>query len=64
MQPGQQVQIDLKDAVQKKCEECGGEYFEQLFTVHILSALVSPTGQELRVQQPVLRCVECGEVLS
>lgn len=56
--PGQQVQVDLKDAKQRECE-CGCKYFNQVMTVFIVSALVSPTGQELIVNQPALICSEC-----
>ena len=63
LQPGQQVQVDLKNATQQVCE-CGCKYFEPVFMVYTVSALVSPTGQELTVQQGVLACKECGKVLG
>ena len=63
LQPGEQVQVDLKNAVQKQCE-CGCKYFQAVLTLYTVSALVSPTGQELLAQQPVLICMECKEVLK
>jgi hypothetical protein len=60
LQPGQQIQVDLKNAVQKVCE-CGCKYFIPVIALYTVSALVSPTGQELTVQQPVLVCRECGK---
>jgi hypothetical protein len=60
LQPGQQVQVqvDLKKATQRSCG-CGCKYFTQAVTVHIISALLSPTGQELQATVPVLICMEC-----
>jgi len=62
LQTGQQIQIDLKDTPPRVCE-CGCMFFVQVMKVYILSALLSPTGQELVVQQPVLSCMECKKVL-
>jgi hypothetical protein len=58
--PGQpqQVKVDLAKATQCTCA-CGCLYFIQAVTVHIVSALLSPTGQELPVQVPALVCMEC-----
>ena len=56
--PGQQVQVDLRDATQQICE-CGCKYFEAAVTVYKVSAIVSPTGRELIAQQPVLICKDC-----
>ena len=64
IQPGQQIQVDLKNAIPKLCAECGGCYFIPVVTCYTISALVSPTGQELRADQPVLICMECKKVLK
>jgi len=58
LQNGQQIQIDLKNATPKKCE-CGCEFFVPCVKLFTVSALVSPTGQELTAQQPVLVCKDC-----
>jgi len=63
MQPGQQIQVDLKNATQKACD-CGCKYFIPVVAVYTVSALMSPTGQELTVQQPVLICMNCKELLK
>lgn len=63
MPPGQQVQVDLKNANQRACV-CGCKHFIPVMTVYTISALVSPTGQELTAQVPVLICMECKEVLK
>ncbi len=64
MQPGQpmQVKVDLTKATQRACA-CGCKYFTQAMTLYTVSALLSPTGQELPVQVPVLVCLECKSVL-
>jgi len=63
LQPGQPIQVDLKNATQRACE-CGCKYFIPVVAVYTVSALVSPTGQELTAQQPVLICRNCGELLK
>ncbi len=63
LQPGQQIQVDLKHATPVICE-CGCKYFIPVVTCYIVSALVSPTGQELAAQQPVLVCMECKKPLQ
>ena len=62
VRPGQQIQIDLKNAVPRVCE-CGSELFTPAVKCYTVSALVSPTGQELTAQQPVLVCLECKKAL-
>jgi hypothetical protein len=64
LQPGmpQQFQIDLSKSMPLSCA-CGCRYFQPVTTVYTISALVSPTGQELTAQVPVLLCLECKAVL-
>ena len=64
LQAGQQVEIDPKHAVQQECAACGCKFFRLVMTVYKISALVSPTGQELVIQQPVLICTKCEIVLE
>jgi hypothetical protein len=54
----QQIKVDLSQSPQTACA-CGCKFFIQAVTVHIVSALLSPTGQELPVQVPALVCMEC-----
>jgi hypothetical protein len=65
IKPGQQqqIQVDLTKAAQRSCA-CGCKYFTQAVTVHVISALLSPTGQELNAQVPALICMECKAVLA
>jgi hypothetical protein len=57
----QPIQVDLKNAIPRECK-CGCAIFIQGVKLYTISALVSPTGQELIAQQPVLVCKNCGEV--
>lgn len=61
--PGEQIQIDLKNATPKVCE-CGCKYFIPVVACYTVSALVSPTGQELTAQQPILICMECKSLMK
>lgn len=66
MQPAQQIQIGpevMKHAISKTCK-CGCDYFIPAVRVSTISALISPIGQELTTQQPVLICLKCQEPLN
>jgi len=66
LQPGQQIQLtpkQMENATPKKCE-CGCEYFMPAIKVSTISAIISPTGQELTTQTPVLVCVDCHKALG
>jgi hypothetical protein len=54
----QQIQVDLKDATPKLCP-CGCKLFQPAIMCYTVSALLSPTGQELLAQQPILLCMDC-----
>lgn len=45
-------------------EICGSEFFVPVVKLYTISALLSPTGQELTGQLPVLVCQKCGEVVK
>lgn len=62
-QKPQQIPIDLKNATPRLCE-CGGKYFQPLVTLLTIPALMSPTGQELIVQQQAYSCMECKAILK
>ena len=63
LNPGEQIQVDLTNATPKECM-CGCRNFEPVIRVFIVSALLSPTGQELMAQQPVLVCCDCKKELD
>lgn len=57
----QQLQIDLKQAVNMVCE-CGNDTFEPAYFIKRVSPLVSPTGEELIIPVQIFRCTKCGVV--
>ena len=65
MQQGQhQINVDLKQAEDVGCEKCEGLYFTPVIMVKRLSALISPTGQELKFPVQCFQCKECGHILE
>lgn len=59
----QTIRVDLTEADQRTCE-CGCKLFIPAVTVFKISALVSPTGQEMMAQKPVLVCMDCKSLLK
>ena len=55
--------IDLSQAEDIVCENCGSDRFIQVFTLKRISALLSPIGKELIYPFPALfECQDCGHV--
>ena len=63
MNQPQQITVDLKNATQLKCS-CGAETFTGAFRLFKISALQSPTGQEMVAPMAVFLCSACGEMLK
>lgn len=61
-QPTQQIPVDLKNAQDIQCEKCMGKYFIPVFSIKKVSALISPTGEELMVPVQTFKCSNCGHV--
>ncbi len=55
------LNIDLKQAEDVPCKSCGNVYFYPTVMLKQLSALLSPTGQELKFPVNVLQCTSCKE---
>jgi hypothetical protein len=65
LQQGQQqraMPIDLKNAVDLKCDLCQNNLFVPVFFIKYLSALVSPSGQEMNLPIQTFACSKCGNV--
>ena len=62
--PKQQVQVDLQDAETMTCQECNNKIFIQGYVIKKLSAIISPTGQEVIAPIQVFNCGNCGEMLD
>lgn len=61
--PKQQVKIDLADADTMKCQSCENPVFIQGYIIKKISAIVSPTGEEVIAPVQVFNCGNCGEML-
>ena len=61
--PQAQVKIDLSDADTMKCQKCENSIFIQGYVIKRISAIVSPTGQEVIAPVQVFNCGNCGELL-
>ena len=62
--PKAQVQVNLKDAETMTCQQCDNKIFIQGYVVKKLSAIISPTGQEVIAPIQVFNCGNCGEMLD
>ena len=61
--PKQQVKVDLTDAETMTCMKCDNKNFIQGYVIKKLSAIISPTGQEVIAPIQVFNCGNCGELL-
>ena len=59
-QPQQQLNVDLSQADDITCENCGNYTFNEVLLMKRLSPLISPTGQEAVVPIPTFACNACG----
>ena len=61
--PKQKPQIDLEDAETMICQKCGNKILIQGYVIQKISAIMSPTGQEVIAPVQVFNCGNCGELL-
>ena len=61
--PKAQVQVDLTDAETMTCMKCDNKIFIQGYVIKKISAIISPTGQEVIAPVQVFNCGSCGELL-
>jgi len=61
--PQTQVKIDLTEADTMKCQSCENPVFIQGYIIKKISAIVSPTGEEVIAPVQVFNCGNCGEML-
>jgi uncharacterized Zn finger protein len=57
-----QVNIDLNQASDIECSNCGSKFFHEVTFFKKISALLSPTGQEGIIPIPTYACLECGNI--
>ena len=62
--PKAKVKVDLSDAETMTCMKCDNKIFIQGYVIKRISAIVSPTGQEVIAPIQVFNCGSCGELLD
>lgn len=56
----QQLNIDPDKMKDEVCGTCGHPFFVQVFRIKSISALLSPTGQDMAAPMPTFVCADCG----
>ena len=59
-----QLSIDINQATDIECSNCGHKFFHEVVFFKKISALLSPTGQEGIIPIPTYACLECGKINS
>lgn len=60
--PNAQIRVNLQDAQDIVCDECGNNTFDTVLILKKLSALLSPTGKQEVVPVQTLACHKCGHI--
>ena len=60
----QKINIDMSKADDIACEKCENLYFTPVVMVKRLSALLSPTGQEVKFPVQAFQCTACSEITT
>ena len=58
----QKINIDVSKADDVGCEKCENLYFTPVVMIKRLSALLSPTGKEVKFPVQGFQCTSCGHV--
>ena len=58
----QQMNVDISQTTEMKCEKCGNNTFKQTMMLRKMSAIVSPNGQETIIPVGVFACESCNHV--
>jgi uncharacterized Zn finger protein len=58
----QQMRIDLSQATDIVCEECGNPYFREVMMIKKVSKLLLASDKDQIFPIPVLQCSNCGHV--
>jgi hypothetical protein len=64
MSQQQKLNVDLSQAEDIGCDKCENLYFTPVVMIKRLSALLSPTGQEVKFPVQLFQCTSCGAVES
>ena len=61
-QSQQNIRVNLEDTKDILCEECEGNVYVQAFVMKRVSALISPTGEEVMLPVQTFQCAKCGHI--
>lgn len=56
------LNVDLSQASDLECNDCGNKTFAPAFVLKRISALLSPTGKETMVPVQIFECAKCHVV--
>ena len=59
-QPPQQPKLDLSMAEDVVCQECENNSFSEVIIIKKVSAIMSPTGQEVMAPIKTFQCAKCN----
>ena len=62
MQPDMRLNVNLKDCKNVFCENCDHTFFNTTFIIKEVSALASPTGEEMILPVQLFSCASCNHV--
>jgi hypothetical protein len=60
--PKQRMQVDISLATDVVCSSCGNQFFQPVLMCKKLSALVSPSGEEILIPIETAICTKCGNI--
>jgi len=61
-QGGQQIQVNVKDAVNVECENCENIFFDRVTVIKKISKLLVGTTEDQYVPMETYKCTECGNI--
>lgn len=64
MKEQQNINIDISNSTEIVCSECGNKTFNQVYLLRKISAVLSPTGQELLIPIMVYECSGCSKIVE
>ena len=57
-----QMQVDLSQTTAEVCEKCKNDTFQHVFKIRKLSALLSPSGEEMIIPVQTFACTKCSNI--
>ena len=61
-QGGQQIQVNVKDAINVECENCKNIFFDKVTVIKKISKLLVGTPDDQLVPMETYKCTECGNI--